>query len=392
MSKLPSVKKRGALVGNNRNVQTVLSILQFIALGVPIWFFVLKSSAYFGVSNHALHFLVLAASFATATVLTIGIHEGGHLIGAVLAGMTPIKARVGPFEFLRERYAWRSRWISSSFSPAHVLNVFFTGIVFAAPSRDKSLRTQYLAMVAAGPVANGVCAVVCLILARLFQENHISLLLIGFAAYNLGGAVANLIPTASPQRSDGMHLLAWFQGVDEDAPVHVIDKLLGLSIAGVDDEAIWQRAIAQLSIAAFPMPVISTYFRMKAAQDRADWIGAVKTSALLDQQLAGTTAAQAESVRELLALFSCELAFSRVMAGHAGASPIDAALTCESDWAMPCLRPRCLALHAAVVGNRADAAHWLGLSATLAERSIDRSMRDSESRLRAVISAKIDAR
>ncbi|MDR6671817.1 hypothetical protein [Xanthomonas sp. 1678] len=81
---------------------------------------------------------------------------------------------------------------------------------------------------------------------------------------------------------------------------------------------------------------------------------------------------------QLIAMLQCELSFSRAMAAEASAAPLDATLTPELDWLMPCLRMRCRALMAVQRGDDESALRLLRQAQECAQGELDPSLRISE--------------
>ncbi len=85
--------------------------------------------------------LVLLLASVMAAVL---VHEGGHLIAALMLGFRVLGGSVGPVQMQRLPGVWKISWSMKS---------FFTGSVSAVPRDMKGWRGAMMAVVAAGPVA-----------------------------------------------------------------------------------------------------------------------------------------------------------------------------------------------------------------------------------------------
>jgi hypothetical protein len=134
-----------------------------------------------------------------------------------------------------------------------------------------------------------------------------------------------------------------------------------------------------------PMPVVYLFFEMKELQFNGAWDAVTNLSATLDEQLANMAPAQAGGIAELVAMFRCEIKFSRAVATGAANGPLDGDIDADIDWNMPCLRPRCLALGAALCGAPEEAERLLDVARALSMDSLDYSLRTSENFLHHVI-------
>lgn len=83
---------------------------------------------------------ILLAAAATSIVL----HEGGHLLAALLMDFEIMALAVGPFRFVRLNESWEFRFTPRS---------FFSGSVSAVPRKFAGWRARMLAVVVAGPIA-----------------------------------------------------------------------------------------------------------------------------------------------------------------------------------------------------------------------------------------------
>jgi hypothetical protein len=92
-----------------------------------------------------------------ALVLAVAIHEGGHLLGGRLAGLSPFFAHVGPVTFAKRDGRWRVGW-----DPRQPC---LTGRVICDLRRAG--RARVAVFLAAGPAANLATGVVALVVALL---------------------------------------------------------------------------------------------------------------------------------------------------------------------------------------------------------------------------------
>ena len=139
----------------------------------------------------ALQVLVLLAGTA--------VHELGHALAARAVGFDVAGVRVGPLLALATPRGWRARF---------VWEMAVGGELLSVPARPDGLRPRHAAMIAAGPAAHLLMAVVALT-AALFTDA----LALWFTAATLGlSALANLVPSRprlGGRWTDGRWLLAW---------------------------------------------------------------------------------------------------------------------------------------------------------------------------------------
>jgi hypothetical protein len=320
--------------------------------------------------------LVLIA-FPLLGMLAVAIHECGHFMGAKLGGMIPYQMQIGTFDIKMEMNTFRLRW----YKPA--IKVY--GYILAFPNTDKPLRGQHLLMVAGGPLANALAALFFGVFTYLLDADDMSWLLAGFALTNLGMGLANLVPTEKVMASDGLQLIRWWRGVDEDAPEYVLHKLNGLAVKGMTADQLPADKVALLRDLPFPMPLVHTWFVLKAHQHRAQWEEAAALAAVLNTQTAELTPEQMKAMKDLLGILQCEIAFSKSVFENKPIDSIDALVTKNIDWLAPCLEPRYSALQSVLKGDSKAALHWLAVAEKLAVRSIDLSLHASEEKLRGVI-------
>lgn len=320
-------------------------------------------------------------SFPLIGMLAVAIHELGHFIGAKLGGMVPYQMQIGTFDIKMEINGFRARWCK----PA----IKVDGFLLSFPNADKPLRGQHLWMVAGGPLANLLAALVFGFTAYLLDSHEISWLLAGFAWVNLGIGLANLVPTEKEMASDGMQLIRWWRGVDEEAPEYVLHKLNGQAVKGMTADQLPADKVALLRDMSFPMPLVHTWFVLKAHQNRAEWAEAAAIETVLNEQVEKLTPEQSNAMQDLLAILRCEIAFSKSLFENKPVTSVDDLITKNIDWVAPCVRPRCNALQSALTGDSKAALHRLAEAEKLAVRSIDIALHVSEEKLRRVIRERV---
>ncbi|MDV0436999.1 M50 family metallopeptidase [Xanthomonas sacchari] len=322
-------------------------------------------------------FLVMLL-FPLAALVTVAIHEGGHVLAGRAIGMTVYRVHVGPLQLLARRRGWRIRWQRQR--PGDN-----AGSVIAVPNPYAAVRRQYLLLIAGGPLANLLTAAGCGLLAwRLGLGSTSGAFCTGAAAFNLAVGLGNLVPLQSALGgSDGLKLLEHARRRDPDALSDVLAELNGLSLRGVTADKLPAHRLALL--ADGDGWFFYVWFTLKAMQNRGEWTQVAALQPDFEAQVATLPAPVAESWHTMIALLRCELAFSRAIAGEDTADPLDAALTADLDWAVPALRPRCQALMAARRGDQRAALVALARAEALAENDVDAATRQCERGLREAI-------
>lgn len=350
-------------------LQTVLAVLPWIIFAVGL-------SSRSHVWN-GFYILVVAFSFPLIGMLAIAIHELGHSIGAKLGGMIPYQMQIGPFEIRMEMKGFRARWCK----PA----IKVDGFILVFPNSDKPLRGQHLWFTVGGPLANVLAAFVFGFAAYWLDTHEISWLFAGFAWVNLGMGLANFVPTEKVMASDGMQLIRWWRGVDEEAPEYLLHKLNGLAVKGMTADKLPADKVELLQDMPFPMPLVHTWFVLKAHQNRAEWAEAAAIETVLNEQVEKLTPEQSKAMQDMSGILRCEIAFSKSLFENKPVASVDDLITKNMDWFAPCLRPRCNALQSALTGDSKAAIHWLAEAEKQAVRSIDLALHVSEEKLRRVI-------
>lgn len=356
-------------------LQGFLAISPWVILGMG---FASRSHAWGG-----FYVALVLLSFPLIGMLAVAIHESGHFIGAKLGGMIPYQMQIGPFDIKMEMNGFRFRWCK----PA----IKVDGFLLSFPNADKPLRGQHFWMVAGGPLANLLAALFFGVAAYLLDSHEVSWLLAGFTWVNLGMGLANLVPTEKVMASDGMQLIRWWRGVDEDAPQYVLHKLNGLAVKGMTAEKLPADKVALLLDMPFPMPLVHTWFVLKAHQNRSEWAEAAAIETVLNEQVANLTPEQSKAMQDMLDILQCEISFSKSLYENKPAPGVDDFITKNMDWFAPCLRPRCNALQAALMGDSKAAMNWLVEAEKQALRSIDLALHISEEKLRRIIRERVSA-
>ena len=310
-------------------------------------------------------------------IVAVAIHEYGHVLGARIMGMTPYLLHIGPLQMWALKRGWRMRWRRQRRG--------YGGMVMAYLNPYAGPRNQYLVMIAGGPAANLIAAVVTALLAVYTQQPDINAFLYGISGFNLAMAVANLLPRRLPFANDGMLLLVWLKGMDEDSLGFLVSHLDGLSVNGVTAENLPQDLLQKLESQPSPSPLFHSWYVIKGLQNRQQWPQVLELEAPLEQRIAALPDEYKNSFNDLIGLMRCEISFSKVMAGQSLTQSIDSELGAELDWMNPGLRPRFKALMAARQGNNELARSLLKTSERYVSRSIDRALHISEASIRDAI-------
>ncbi len=189
-------------------------------------------------------------------LLVIGVHEGGHVLGGLSRGMRFLLFIVGPLQ-------WSRGGSGIHFSWAFNLGTL-GGVAACTPDPVRPARPQLLRLVAGGPLASLLLALLCFALATLSTGRP--------GAYALlTGALSLLIfsLTAVPMRaggfmSDGMQfveLLRGGRGVEER---NVLMALMAQSLAGVRPAQLDQRLLKEALAFADPEPLRKVAARLYA--------------------------------------------------------------------------------------------------------------------------------
>jgi hypothetical protein len=154
------------------------------------------------------YFHLVLGTFLVLLWIAVIVHELGHLVASLLMGLRVQEFAIKPLRFVREAGAFRLRFYISG----------NTGQVKAFPRNAMGLRQRMRVVIAAGPFANLLTTLVCLILAAWVDSAAIPLVprskpgfwLDFVALMNLAYFVANLMPgKEGPSLSDGSHYEAY---------------------------------------------------------------------------------------------------------------------------------------------------------------------------------------
>lgn len=135
-----------------RRLKQILSALLSFALGIVVTFSALTFIDNYseGVGGWTLPWWGIVLSLLPLVFLAVLLHEAGHMIAGVMAGMRPVAFVVGPIsvEFREGR-----------FSGLHLQKFFPGGFAYCMADRSRPISAQLIALVSGGPLASLLWAI-----------------------------------------------------------------------------------------------------------------------------------------------------------------------------------------------------------------------------------------
>lgn len=209
-------------------------------------------------------------------LLTIAVHEGGHVIGGLRRGMRFLLLIVGPLKLSRSEAGLRFEWVFNLGT--------LGGLAACAPDPDRPLAPQLKSLISGGPLASVLLALLAAAVAALDEGR--------WGAYGLitsGLSALIFLLTIIPSRigghaSDGMQLRELARGGEAAELRGVLAALTGQSLAGCRPAALDQQLIKKALELGSSDPVQTTVARLYAmmsawdagdlaiACEHADWI------------------------------------------------------------------------------------------------------------------------
>lgn len=353
--------------GRGQWVVYVLQCLLWMAASFTIVF----DLSYMFEPNHfavVLSWIMLFPLLAVSTLL----HEGGHYVGARLFGMKVLLVRVMAVECHPRRGWWLIRW-------APQRNKRYGGFVYALPDPARQMRRPMMWMTAMGPMANAVaCVISTLIL--LVVSQPLASLAIAFAVVNGVMAITNLLPRTGSVNSDGAKLLHWWRHKDDTNPELASIRLGAHSVFGTTADELVEADIQLLESRPMPLLLTAVWYRLKAAQNRADWDEVLRIGDRFEEALRSWNKTLPELDTHIRHVRT-EVAFSRAMATGRHDDLQDSLLSKELRQIRPYLWLRCLALKALLDGAEQEAQRLLQKGMDEASRSVDLALPKSEAML-----------
>lgn len=198
-------------------------------------------------------------------LLVLAVHEAGHLLGGFRRGMRFLLYIVGPFQWSRTPSGIRFNWLFNLGT--------FGGLAAATPDPEKPLRPQMLSLIAGGPLASLMLAILGFAaFTGLDGRTAAHALIIGLMSFFI------FLVTAMPSRfggfmSDGKQFLEVLAGGDAVMERQRFSTLMAQSMAGVrprEWDADWLEP-ASRTVGGDPVRLVATrQMAMLAAQDRGD--------------------------------------------------------------------------------------------------------------------------
>ena len=313
----------------------------------------------------------------------IVIHELGHCAGARLGGMRVHTVQISAFEFnpLRRGFRWRWRPLPR--------RAGIGGYVIAYVDPATPPRRARVLMTASGPALNLVFAAILFGLGELLRPHALGWLCLMFAVINAMMGLANLVPHFGHLANDGLQLWQlWKAGPNYAEPPHA--RLAGASMAGCTADRLPEEDLAAMEADGPVMRLFALWYRLKGDQNRGEWGRAVARQQAMDEAVAEIDPRLLAPWNDLLALLRAELAFSRALVSNDAAALGQDLLPPRLAWYMPHFQARCLALQAALNGDREACEHWLDACRREAEQSKDAAVPLSEAMLGSQVRALLD--
>lgn len=193
--------------------------------------------------------------------LYVALHEAGHAIVAVQQGFRLLTYAIWPLAFERRAGSWRVRWIG---------RVRAAGFVAADPVSGENLRRRLMLLVAGGPMASALTAVVAALLALLLRAswphwavNELELL----AFWSGTSLLTGLIPFSSRfATNDGARLWMLWKGNEAADRFGCMLLLSSASRSGVRPRELNGEIIARL-----PGPADGSIDWITASLFRYNW-------------------------------------------------------------------------------------------------------------------------
>ncbi len=198
-------------------------------------------------------------------LLVLAIHEAGHLLGGFRRGMRFLLFIVGPCQWSRTQSGIRFNWQFNMGT--------FGGLAAATPDPDKPLRPQLLSLIAGGPTASLMLAVIGIALFAIADGRFAAhALFIGLMSFFI------FLATAIPSRaggfmSDGKQFLEVLKGGNAVLERQRFTTLMAQSMAGIrprDWDADWLEPATQNDSEEPLRRVATRQMALLAAQDRGD--------------------------------------------------------------------------------------------------------------------------
>ncbi len=314
--------------------------------------------------------------------LNAAVHELGHLFAARRAGMFVVRAQVGSVELQARRRRWHARWRAP--------RVRVDGLVMAFPDPHRPMQAQLLAFAAGGPMANLATGAMLVAFAAAGWHDWLGSvggwLILGSGICAMAIGTANLMPVVhGVMASDGLQLLRFRRGIDEEVQALAFMRANGLAMTGVGAHELPGTLLDRLASGPPPMRLFKLWIALFAHLNRGEWQQAARLGPAFEAQLAALPAAQRPGWTDFENVVRAEMRFAAALAGDDDLAGVASTLPADNDWYRPAQRPRFLALAAALAGDIAGCHRALADAERAGEDSADGASRRTEAILRAAI-------
>jgi hypothetical protein len=169
--------------------------------------------------------LIAVVISLAAFALAIIVHEVGHLVGCRLVGFRISGVTIGPLKITREGGKIRLGFLNVRSLPL--------GLVAARPTDSRDLRRRIAIVIAGGPVASLLFALVSLEGNLVWVHTWLGVTSLAAAAYSVLFFLSSIVPYRSRgMASDGAQLLLLARGGATAERYCAIAALSGMSAAG----------------------------------------------------------------------------------------------------------------------------------------------------------------
>ena len=254
-----------------KKTKKIVKFLLQAAIGGVIGYFVAKSGVDFlpsasdmGVSKPAA-VVILLASFVLGLLLTVLIHELGHLLLGIFAGLTPVIMTAGPlhWEFSAGK-AWPKFSVQRGISGGYTLCI---------PTQNVGLKKALSLFIAGGPLASFLLLAFCILL--FSPAPGWAKFLLGFTGFStLFLGVINLYPQRLlGMYTDGARMLTIFRGGRKFEEMYAQFVLTGYLYADTKPTD-WPQALIETlrgSAQFSPEWRAGQYYDYMKAKYRQDW-------------------------------------------------------------------------------------------------------------------------
>lgn len=159
-------------------------------------------------------------------LIVLGTHEIGHVLGGLSQGMRFLLLIVGPFGWHTSASGIRFQWNTNL--------ALMGGLAATLPTKEgAALRHQLLVLIAGGPAASLVLAMIAVVIASV-SDPRLAAYCIFVAATSLGVFLVTLIPTrVGGFMSDGLQFIDVLKGGNHASDRGALMQIFAQSLEGV---------------------------------------------------------------------------------------------------------------------------------------------------------------